>query len=341
MASTTLLNPTLLKHGGMLNQAAKQYNIPLANWLDLSTGINPDSYPVPSIAENIWQRLPEADDGLIEAAKAYYEAPHVLATAGSQAAIQTLPMLFLRKLGKPCQIAMPRTMYAEHAQNWLAHEHTVNYFNDSPDTALLANIDVLLICNPNNPTGQLFKPEVLLTWHTQLAQQGGWLIVDEAFMDCTPEFSLAKFSYLPNLIILRSLGKFFGLAGARVGFVLAEEALLNALENSLGPWPIAGPARYIAKHALQNTAWQSATRQNLIYQSSRLNTLLSQYNLKSQGGTALFQWLPNDNAQAIHTQLAKQGIWTRLFTNWNALRFGLPPEQGWTHLEAALKNLNH
>lgn len=340
MVSTTLLSPALLKHGGNLNQAAKQYNLQLANWLDLSTGINPDCYPIPSIAENIWQRLPEADDGLIEAVQAYYNAPHVLATAGSQAAIQTLPMLFLRKLGKPCHVAMPRTMYAEHAQHWLIHGHTVHYFEGSPDAALLEKVSVIVVCNPSNPTAQLVKPEVLLAWHTQLVQKGGWLIVDEAFMDCTPEFSLAKFSYLPNLIILRSLGKFFGLAGARVGFVLAEEALLNSLENSLGPWPIAGPARYIAIHALQNTAWQSAARQNLITQSERLNTLLSQYNLKPQGSTALFQWLPNDNAQAIHKQLAKQGIWTRLFTDWNAVRFGLPPENGWTRLEAALVNLN-
>lgn len=333
--SALTTHQTPLQHGGNLNQAAAQYGIPLQNWLDLSTGINPHGYPVPAIPSRLWQRLPEADDGLHATAQAYYGVSQVLATAGSQAAIQMLPTL----LHSPCQVAMPRTMYAEHAKNWLAHGHTVHYFDDEPDEMLLEKIKVLLICNPNNPTGQVFKPETLLKWHTQLAKKGGWLMVDEAFMDCTPEYSLAKFSPLPNLIILRSIGKFFGLAGARVGFVIAEKTVLDKLENSLGPWPIASPARFIATHALQNTAWQAATRLSLTQQSVRLNTLLKQHGLPPQGNSTLFQWLPHHNAQAVHQHLAQQGIWIRLFTDWNALRFGLPPETGWGRLEAALLNL--
>lgn len=326
----------MLEHGGNLAQAADRFGIPLENWLDLSTGINPSGYPVPIIPVALWHRLPETDDGLIEAAQAYYGAPHVLATTGSQAAIQALP-----RLRSACNVTMPRTMYAEHAHHWLEHGHKLHYFDEEPDA--LTEIDVLLVCNPNNPTGRLFQPEKLLAWHQQLAQKGGWLVVDEAFVDCTPEFSLAQFS-LPNLIILRSLGKFFGLAGARVGFVLAEKSFLAKLENMLGPWPIAGSARFVAKLALQDTAWQQVTRIHLAQQSAQLSALLSKYNLAPQAGNVLFHWLPSDPvnnwAQSIHTHLAQLGIWTRLFNEWNALRFGLPPEQAWARLEEAIKQIN-
>lgn len=287
---------------------------------------------MPDIPAALWQRLPEADDVLHESAQANYEAQHVLATAGSQAAIQILPKLLL----SPCKVAM----YAEHAKNWLAQGHEVYYFDHEPDAQLLEHSAVLLLCNPNNPTGQFYEPETLLKWHAQLAQEDDWLVLDYAFMDCTPEYSLAKYSQLPHLIILLPLGKFFGLAGARVRFVLAEKSVLNALEYSLEPWPIASPARFIAIQALQDITWQTSTRISLVQQSARLNALLSQYGLRPNASTALFQWLPHCSAQAIHESLASQGIWIRYFADWNALRFGLPPQHGWARLETPLLALS-
>ena len=330
-------------HGGNLNQAAAEYNISLdnisldnsaENWLDLSTGINPNGYPIADIPAALWQRLPLNDDGLIEAAQHYYQAPYVLATAGSQAAIQALP-----SLRAACNVAMQSTMYAEHASSWAKHGHSIHYFDSTPNATLLNKVEVLEVCNPNNPTGEIIQPETLLAWHAELSQKGGWLVVDEAFMDSTPELSLGQYTHLPNLIVLRSLGKFFGLAGARVGFVLAVQNLLAQLQDSLGPWPIAGPARYIATQALQNMAWQYATRSTLNVASLRLNTLLIQHGLTPQGGSALFQWVPSNNAQEIHIHLAQHGIWTRLFSQWSALRFGLPAANGWARLDAALLSL--
>ena len=325
-------------HGGNLNQAAAEYNISLdntaKNWLDLSTGINPNGYPVPDIPAALWQRLPLNDDGLIDAAQHYYQAPHVLATAGSQAAIQTLP-----SLRAASNVAMYSTMYAEHASSWAKHGHSIHHYHSAPNATLLNKVEVLVVCNPNNPTGGIIQPETLLAWHAKLSQKGGWLVVDEAFMDTTPELSLARYTHLPNLIVLRSLGKFFGLAGARIGFVLAQQKLLTNLQDALGPWPIAGPARYIATNALQNTAWQQATRSTLNLASLRLNTLLIKHNLTPQGSNALFQWVPSPNAQAIHVHLAQQGIWTRHFSDWSALRFGLPCVDDWDRLDAALLQL--
>ena len=332
----------MLEHGGNLAAAAKQYDIPLENWLDLSTGINPDGYPIVDVPAASWQKLPLEDDGLIEAACAYYGCailpPNVLPTAGSQAALQILPQL--RDASK---VAMPKFMYQEHANAWQANRHEVIKFDFFPDEKIIEQADVLLLCNPNNPTATKFSVSELLSWHAALAARGGWLIVDEAFMDVTPECSVAKYTHLEGLFVLRSLGKFFGLAGARVGFLLAEERMLKRMQEAVGPWSITGPSRLIAKQALLDKAWQEKARVQLAENSHKLAALLTKYNLTPMSGTALFQFVPTKDAAALQRHLAQQGIWVRLFSDTPglsaraALRFGLPPEDGWERLESALK----
>ena len=320
----------MLEHGGNLAAAAERYGIALSDWIDLSTGISPYQYPIPAIADSAWQRLPYDDDGLIEAARSYYGCEQLLPTAGSQAAIQVLPAM-----RASCRVALQQPMYAEHAQAWRKQGHEVVLFQGIPDEALLAQCGVLVLCNPNNPTALLHRPEQLLAWHQRISQHGGWMVVDEAFMDATPEFSIARYTNLSGLIVLRSLGKFFGLAGARVGFLLAAQPLLNEARERLGPWPISGPARIITKAALQDQGWQQATRVLLHQQSARLAKLLALYGLPPQAGTALFQWVATDRAEVWHAHLAKQGIWTRKFETPQALRFGLPPASAWERLEQA------
>lgn len=329
----------MLEHGGNLSLAAAQYGIPLENWLDLSTGINPDGYPLPYIPPAIWQRLPLDDDGLMEAACNYYGCHAALPTAGSQAAIQILP-----RLRPPCRVAMPSVMYKEHAQAWQRQGHHISTFTDVHDGNILddsnlANADVVLLCNPNNPTAARFSPAVLLALHAQLQSRGGWLIVDEAFMDATPENSIAQYTHLQGLFVLRSLGKFFGLAGARVGFLLAASQWLNRAQEELGPWSLSGPSRFIARVALCDVAWQQGMRVQLHAKSERLAALLADHGLVPQAGSALFQYVPAPEAKLLHQQLAEHGIWVRYFPEVPTLRFGLPAETGWERLGNALKFL--
>ena len=68
----------MLEHGGRLRVAARRFGIPLSDWVDLSTGINPQPYPVPPLAPEVWLRLPETDDGLEAAAARYYGNPLLL-----------------------------------------------------------------------------------------------------------------------------------------------------------------------------------------------------------------------------------------------------------------------
>ncbi len=322
----------MLEHGGRLRKAAQQYGIAEGDWLDLSTGINPNGWPVPAVPDDIWQRLPQDDDELNAAAQAYYGTPHLLAVAGSQAAIQCLPML-----RPPAQVALVAPSYTEHSHAWQRHSHQVISVAATDILQTGATAQVVIIVNPNNPTGKFFGLDELLRLHSQLAARGGWLVVDEAFMDATPEHSLASICPRPGLIVLRSLGKFFGLAGARVGFVLAEQAVLQPLAELLGPWPIAAPSRHVATLAMRDTAWQQATRKALLPASQRLADLLSAYILPPSGGSSLFQWIRCAGAAHIHHLLARQCILTRLYDAPHSVRFGLPCDEAqWVRLAEAL-----
>ncbi len=321
----------MLEHGGKLRAAALRYDIPESDWLDLSTGINPNGWPVPLLAADLWQRLPQDDDGLDAAATEYYGTDSLLAVSGSQAAIQVLPMLRTRS-----RVALVTPSYAEHAYAWREHK----IVEVCASEILQTDADVVVIVNPNNPTGKLFSREELLALHTKLAARGGWLVVDEAYMDVTPEHSLASACPLRGLIVLRSLGKFFGLAGVRVGFVLAEESLCDAMRELLGPWTIAAPSRHVAMQALQDAVWQHATRAALPLASQRLQELLRAHGLVATGASSLFQWVCCADAQRVHEQLAQRGILTRVFAQPVSVRFGLPcDEVEWTRLDAALAEL--
>ncbi|MGF6220850.1 threonine-phosphate decarboxylase CobD [Pseudomonas frederiksbergensis] len=323
----------MLEHGGRLRNAALEYGIAEADWLDLSSGLAPWPFPVPDIPLRAWARLPETDDGLEQAACDYYGAAQVLPVAGSQMAIQLLPRL--RRAGK---VGVLSPCYAEHAQAWRRNGYIVREVLESEVDFFLDSLDVLVVVNPNNPTGLSLTPARLLDWHSRLAQRGGWLVVDEAFMDNTPHLSLAPFANQIGLIVLRSFGKFFGLAGVRLGFVLAERKLLKLLAEQVGPWAVSGPTRVLGQACLTDTDGHTRQRIRTDEAGERLALLLEQYGLKPQGGCALFQWLIIECAEALHEFMARRGILLRLFTHNSSLRFGLPADEAdWLRLEQALE----
>jgi cobalamin biosynthesis protein CobC len=243
----------------------------------------------------------------------------------------------LPKLRAHSRVGVPALGYNEHAHRWKQAGHEVTPFAVRDFGAALDRLDVVVVSNPNNPTGERVAPAELLDWHARLSARGGWLVVDEAFADCTPENSVARFTDRAGLIVLRSLGKFFGLAGARVGFVLAAPPLLNTLAEALGPWTIAGPSRWVARDALLDRAWHAATRQRLQHDSRRLAELLGQHGLVPHGGCELFQWVRTERALRLHEDLASKGILTRHFGSVPSLRFGLPASADhWRRLEEAL-----
>lgn len=326
----------MLEHGGRLQRAAQTFGIAAEHWLDLSTGINPRGWPLPPIPREVWTRLPEDEDGLEAVAATYYGARGLLPVAGTQAAIQLLP-----RLRRPGRVGVIAPGYAEHAQAWERAGHVVERLPAATLLATAARYDVIVLIHPNNPGGERFDPAPLLELHAQLQQRGGWLVLDEAFMDTTPAPSLAGEAWREGLIVLRSPGKFFGLAGARAGFVIADAGLLARLREAQGPWCLAAPARWLLRQALADTDWQQRSRAELAAASARLEALLRQHALAPTAGTALFQWVKIESAAEIHNALAHQAILVRRFDEPPSLRFGLPgDEDGWRRLETALLGLN-
>lgn len=329
--------PVVTDHGGDLGAARLRFRDAPEPWLDLSTGINPWPYPVPPLAPEVWQRLPDPatiDDLTVAAARAFgaSDPTHLVAAPGSQALIQWLP--YLRRPGR---VAVLGPTYAEHAACWTAAGHRVSPVAGT-ESLYHESWDTVVVVNPNNPDGRIVEPERLTALAGTLAARDGWLVVDEAFADLAPGASVAAAAGLPGLIILRSFGKFFGLAGLRLGFALAGPAVATRLRQALGPWPVSGPAAVIAGRALSDRAWIAETRVRLSASANRLDRVLTAHGLTVLGGTPLFRLTRTPDAGTVFEGLGRAGILVRRFEahpGW--LRFGLPADaDAWHRLEMAL-----
>ena len=326
-------------HGGALDRAVARYGGRRDAWVDLSTGINPWPYPVPVVSAEAWTRLPDAGRlaGLEAAARGFYgastDAPLIVAP-GSQALVQLLP-----RLVPPTEVAIVGPTYAEHARCWVLAGHRVRGVEPGDlDDGPIAS--VLVLVNPNNPDGRLLPPDRLLSLARAQADRGGLLVVDEAFAELTPAASLVPHAGTPGLVILRSFGKFFGLAGLRLGFAFGPAEAIGALDAAFGPWAVAGPALEIGERALLDHAWATATRGRLTAAARALDATLSTAGLEPVGGTDLYRLVRVADAGRLADRLGSRHILVRRFSerpDW--LRFGLPPDAAAeTRLRAALSN---
>ena len=295
-------------HGGNLDWARARWGG--TDWIDLSTGINRVPYPVGVVSPEAWTALPTraAMAGLLAAARvAYSTSVPLIALAGAQAAIQLIP-----RLSAPGLARVLGPTYNEHAACLQAAGWRVEQVSD---WRALAGADLAVVVNPNNPGGQVVSKADLLG----LLGSVGRLVVDESFADATPETSLAN-NEAPGLIVLRSFGKFYGLAGLRLGFAIGSDSA--ALAEMAGPWAVSGAAIEIGTRALLDSAWSAATVARLLDDVARLDRLVG---WPLQGGTALFRLYRVDDAAATQDRLARHRIWSRIFPysrQW--IRLGLP-----------------
>lgn len=320
-------------HGGDLTSAAERFGIPEADWLDLSTGINPNPYPHTKFDTALLQRLPTTGDGApaLEAARRYYGVPDgagIIAVPGTQAVLQAMPSM--RGAGT---VAILGPTYSEHAHTWRAGGHDVSEVSDLDG---LTAADVAVLVNPNNPDGKRIAPVDIAALAKGRADN--WTIVDEAFADTEPDLSVAGETGRGGLLVLRSLGKFFGLAGLRVGFVIGAPHVIDAIQARLGPWSIGGAALAIAARALADTNWTTETRTTLAGKRADMETLLAQAGSTILGGTDLFILTEHADAAGIFERLGGAGILVRAFDDHPAwLRFGLAGHGGnLARLKAAL-----
>jgi cobalamin biosynthetic protein CobC len=292
-------------------------------WVDLSTGINPWPYPVRDIDMDSCQHLPTRQVMLAcrqAVAAACGAAPDsMILSPGSELIIRLLPTVI-----SPRKVVVQKPTYGDHARVWRATGCEV--VEMAHPLAAAKDADAVIICNPNNPDGRIHTDADLEEARSRLAARGGWLIVDEAYADLTPENSLAAQGGADGLIVLRSFGKFFGLAGLRLGALIAPHEVLTRMSERLGVWPVSGPALAIARQAYHDLDWQAATRERLKTARRHLDDVLSDAHLTIAGGCDLFRLVETEDATALWQQLAHHGIYVRRF-DWSGhlLRFGLPP----------------
>lgn len=325
-----------LLHGGDLAAARRLFPAAPRPFVDLSTGINPYPYRVPRLPADAYARLPDtgAMEALAKAAAQAYGAPsaaHVVCAPGTQI---LLPLM--SQLVAPGRAAIVAPTYAEFARAAALARHRVI---DVRDIADISDAQLVFVCNPNNPDGRLFAKDDLIALGKALRTRGGLLVVDEAFMDVGPAgTSLAADVSLGGIVVLRSFGKFFGLAGLRLGFALAAPPLAARIAAMLGPWAVSGPALAIGAAALADKAWIDGTRQRLAQAAQKLDAILAAAGLDIIGGTSLFRLARTPHADALFDHLGRAGILVRRFPeqkDW--LRFGLPANaQAWQRLQTAL-----
>ena len=325
--------PMKLVHGGDLSSASRKFGIAKEQWIDLSTGISPWSWPVPNVPEIVWQSLPDVNDGLEQVAADYYgcDTRALLPVSGSQDGLQAIP--FLLEQGT---VAMPVRGYEEHRLAWCNAGHEIVPYQSAEQLQQLVStgqVTHAVVINPNNPTGEVIDRQLLMGLQQKLKESGGWLLVDEAFIDVLPENSLATECPSSGLIVLRSIGKFFGLAGLRLGFVLAPSALLQRLEEQLPPWNVSHPARWIGKQALDDVAWHRTQRQRLQSMSEQwCQQLAARFtSLKFIASSLFVSGIGSPGlCEDIYRELGQRGVLIRVFdeiAGQRMVRFGLPTEE--------------
>lgn len=305
-------------HGGGVDAAVAAYGGARDRWIDLSTGINPVPYPMPAFNARDWAALPDkrAEAALSMAARTFWQIPDaaaVLAAPGASSLIARIPALVA-----PGKVIIPTPTYNEHARAFAADGWAVG---DRGQAQVLVH--------PNNPDGRIW---------TASDVTADFCIIDESFCDVMPAQSLIALSARPGVIVLKSFGKFWGLAGVRLGFAIGDPALIARLAQGVGPWPVSGPALAIGTKALQDGAWADATRARLKADAARLDRLVTSAGPRLVGGTDLFRLYDTEDAAAWKAQLARHQIWSRIFPysrRW--LRLGLPGSvEDWARLTRAL-----
>jgi cobalamin biosynthetic protein CobC len=332
-SSASSLEP--LAHGGELAAARRRFPGAPEPFIDLSTGINPHPYPLPTLPAEIFARLPDRASirELAAVAAQAYGAPsvdHVAAAPGTQ-----ILLPHVAALAAPGRAAILRTTYAEHARAAALAGHRIAEVSNPEQ---LRQADLAVVVNPNNPDGRIVNKAILVSIASDLRQRGGILVVDESFADVASDISLAGDLEHDNIVVLRSFGKFYGLAGLRLGFALAAPHIVNRIEAVLGPWAVAGPAVQIGRTALADNEWRQRTLDRLATSAKRLDSLLGSAGLAIIGGTSLYRLARSPDTDNLFNQLGRAGILVRRFAeepNW--LRWGLPSdENAWQRLADAL-----
>lgn len=322
------IDSRFFEHGGRLDLARTLYPGAPGPWIDLSTGISPWSYPVPHLASEQFQRLPDRTDldSLAAAARKAYsvsKVAEIVPLPGTDAGLSLLPWLFR----EPKRVAVLAPAYSGHAAAWTAAGHSVL---EAASLDHASGAAVIIVVNPNNPDGRFVPHDRLAALLAPIKRRAGLLILDEAFADADESHSLLPAAArLDHTLVLRSAGKFYGAGGVRLGFAVTSHPVAGRLKGAFGAWPVSAQAIAFGQAALADSAWAAAQRIRLKEGAMQLDIALVEAGFKILGGTAFFRLAEHPQSRDLFIRLAGKGILTRPFKNRSALRFGIPgsPEE--------------
>lgn len=368
-------------HGGRLGAARLAYSQAPQPWIDLSTGINPRSYPAPRARGVTLNRLPDTGElarleAVAAAAFGVTDPARVVATGGTEPALRLLPFVVAAGtgdawdgvasgvggrggisaagagvtpafgggatgvLGLAAAIVAGPT-YGSHVDGWAKAGVAARVVADAELDGAIGDRTAVIVVNPNNPDGRLMSRDRLRQLHDAVAARNGVLVVDEAFAEVAPQASVADLagtSEAERMVVLRSFGKFYGLAGLRLGFVIGSPTVASRIRGLIGDWPVSVDAMAAGLAAYADTAWADRMRKQLASAARRLDALLTRHGFEVVGGTSLYRLVRAADAPARFERLAAAGILTRPFQHdVTLLRFGLPGSpDAWRRLEQAL-----
>jgi len=330
-----MLRPDLPAHGGDLVWASSTFNVPMDQWIDLSTGISPWSWPVPNLPDTVWRGLPMSDNALELAAAHYFNCrdEHVLPIPGTQFLISRIPHQIPQAV-----VAIPQCAYSEHELAWRQAGHRIVYYGNEEQllqSCQNADVNYVVVINPNNPITTIISPDTLqkiseILWENFADKS--LLLVDEAFIDFRPQLSLCGRILNRNALVLRSFGKYFGLAGLRLGFLVASPHWVSVFRKQVNPWLVSHPAQWIGRHAMRDNDWIVGQRARIKRNSELLlGFLSSRYKPENIRSCGLFHTVFGDS-QMLYREFcafADLGVLTRYIDSRQSqgyLRFGLPGE---------------
>ena len=325
------------QHGGNVWLAEETYGVQQEQILDFSANINPLG-PSPKAITALQRSVDQIR---------HYPEPQARALRGELAKVTGVPeellilgngaaelIYALGRVLKPKRVLLPTPTFSEYAEGFTEVVPVFLPLNPVNDFALLAEAiepvvqrgDLLIICNPNNPTGQLVDQQQLRALLDKVGQLGANLLIDEAFMDFVePEQSLLKeIQHHPHLLILRSLTKFFAIPGLRLGYLAASTKVVESLHKVLPPWRVNHLAQVAGVASLQDQTYIQQTLELVDQQRAMLFSALAGIpGLRPLAPAANFILVDchasGITAREIQNYLGPRGILIRLCANFSGL----------------------
>ena len=319
-------------HGGNVSEISRRYGIDEDKIIDFSANINPLGYP-PGLKEMIIKEFdsvlnyPDIDSfELVSGLSEYHDIgrDYIVVGNGSTEFMYSIPLAF-----KPQKALIVTPAFSEYEKGLKMAGTKVSYFqtdekeNFSPDIACLCKrlregFDIVYFCNPANPTGVLTSKDELCRVIACAGRTRALAVIDEAFIDFVEEESVKKeILRFSNLIVLRSMAKFFGIPGLRVGYVIASAPCIAKIREIKPPWTVNSLGQKVAAYAFSDRDYIRDTRQYVKAERELLMAAINEIpGLKTYESAANYILVFMDsriglNSTELKNHLSREGILIR------------------------------